>query len=149
MTSSSVDRGIRLEPDAFWGLVERAVAELPEMFREKLDNVSIAVEDYPSEEVLSSLKPRPPRHGLLGVYMGVPFTARPGYPLSGMMPDRIELYQRNIESICRDPEEVVEQVRQTIVHEIGHYFGLDEKTLRKLESGRRAGKRHRLGGNPG
>jgi predicted Zn-dependent protease with MMP-like domain len=56
------------------------------------------------------------------------------------MPDHIELYQRNIESVCRTREEVVEQVRQTLIHEVGHYFGLDERTLRRLES---AGKRRR------
>lgn len=140
MTSSPDVRPLRLEPEDFWELVDRAVADLPEMFRQKLENISIAVEDYPSDEVLRSLRPRPPRHSLLGVYIGIPYTARPGFPVSGMMPDRIELYQRNIEGICRTREEVVEQVRQTIIHEIGHYFGLDEKTLRRLESGRRRGK---------
>ncbi len=113
------------------------MAELPEMFRRRLDNISIAVEDLPSDEVLDLMHPRPPRRSLLGVYIGVPLTARPGFPVTGLMPDRIELYQRNIEDICRSREEVVAQVRQTIIHEIGHYFGLDEKTLRKLESGRR------------
>ena len=140
MTSSPRDSGIRLEPGEFWELVELAVAELPEMFRSRLENVSIAVEDYPSDGVLSSMRPRPPRHGLLGVYIGVPYTVRPGFPVTGMMPDRIELYQRNIEAVCRDREEVVEQVRQTIIHEVGHYFGLDEKALRRLEA-RRRGRR--------
>jgi predicted Zn-dependent protease with MMP-like domain len=140
MTSSPKNSGIRLEPGEFGELVDRAVEELPEMFRRRLDNISIAVEDYPSDEVLGSMRPRPPRHGLLGVYIGVPYTVRPGFPVSGMMPDHIELYQRNIESVCRTREEVVEQVRQTLIHEVGHYFGLDERTLRRLES---AGKRRR------
>ncbi len=140
MTLPSDVRPLRLEPEDFWRLVDRAVADLPEMFRQKLENISIAVEDYPSDEVLGSLRPRPSRDSLLGVYIGVPYTARPGFPVSGMMPDRIELYQRNIEGICRTRDEVVEQVRQTIIHEIGHYFGLDEKTLRRLESGRRRSK---------
>ncbi len=137
MISLPADRDLRFEPEEFWQLVEKAVSELPEIFQRRLDNVSISVEDYPSDEVLDSLLPRPPRHGLLGVYIGVPYTVRPGFPVSGMMPDRIELYQRNIEAVCRSREEVVDQVCQTIVHEIGHYFGLDEKTLRKLESARR------------
>lgn len=142
MISSPDVSPLRLEPEDFWELVDRAVADLPKMFRQKLENISIAVEDYPSDEVLRSLRPRPPRHGLLGVYIGVPYTARPGFPVTGMMPDRIELYQRNIEGICRTREEVVEQVRQTIIHEIGHYFGLDERTLRSLESGRRRSRVH-------
>lgn len=142
MISSPDVSPLRLEPEDFWELVDRAVADLPKMFRQQLENISIAVEDYPSDEVLRSLRPRPPRHGLLGVYIGVPYTARPGFPVTGMMPDRIELYQRNIEGICRTREEVVEQVRQTIIHEIGHYFGLDERTLRSLESGRRRSRVH-------
>jgi predicted Zn-dependent protease with MMP-like domain len=140
MTLSSENKALRLKPEEFWELVDQAVADLPQMFRQKLENISIAVEDYPSDEVLGSLRPRPPRNGLLGVYIGVPYTARPGFPVTGMMPDRIELYQRNIEGVCRTREEVVEQVRQTIIHEIGHYFGLDERTLRRLESGRRRGQ---------
>lgn len=140
MISPYKDNSIRLGAEDFTELVDRAVADLPEVFRQKLENISIAVEDYPSEELLKSMRPRPSRHRLLGVYIGVPYTVRPGFPTTGMMPDRIELYQRNIESICRSREEVVEQVRQTIIHEIGHYFGLDEKTLRRLESDRRRGK---------
>jgi predicted Zn-dependent protease with MMP-like domain len=137
MTLSSEDKAFRLKPEEFWELVDQAVADLPQMFRQKLENISIAVEEYPSDQVLESLRPRPSRRNLLGVYIGVPYTVRPGFPVTGMMPDRIELYQKNIEGVCRTREEVVEQVRQTIVHEVGHYFGLDEKTLRKLETGRR------------
>jgi predicted Zn-dependent protease with MMP-like domain len=132
MTSSS-DQAEKLSPQEFQALVEQAVAELPKMFQERLENISIAVLDYPSDEVLQSLNPRPSRHSLLGVYIGLPYTRRPGYPLSGMMPDRIELYRRNLEAICPTRQELVRQVRKTIVHEIGHYFGLDEDTLKDLE----------------
>lgn len=133
MISSPADRFLNLSSDEFQSLVEQALADLPEMFRERLENISIAVLDYPSEEVLQSLSPRPSRYNLLGIYIGVPYTRRPGYPLSGMLPDRIELYRRNLEAISSTREELVRQVRKTVIHEIGHYFGLDENTLRQLE----------------
>jgi len=121
-----------MKPEEFEQLVDRAVEELPQDFKDKLENISIVVEDYPSDEVLASFKPRPPKHGLLGVYIGIPYNRRPSSPISGKLPDRIELYRLNIEGICRTDREVVEQIRQTVIHEVGHYFGLDEATLRRL-----------------
>ena len=97
-----------------------------------MENISIVVEDYPSEHVLAGLRPKPSKFNLLGVYIGVPYNRRPASQITGKLPDRIELYQKNIESICRSDREIVKQVRDTIIHEVGHYFGLDEATLRKL-----------------
>jgi predicted Zn-dependent protease with MMP-like domain len=124
-----------MKPEEFEILVDRAVEALPRDFKDKLENISIVVDDYPSDDVLSSFRPRPPKHGLLGVYIGIPYNRRPSSPISGKLPDRIELYQRNIESICRTDREVVEQIRKTVIHEVGHYFGLDEATLRRLGNG--------------
>ncbi|MRR51755.1 MAG: metallopeptidase family protein, partial [Rhodocyclaceae bacterium] len=78
--------------------------------------------------------PRPGRFDLLGVYIGVPITQRPGHEIMGKLPDRIELYQKNIEAICRSDREIVRQIRATVIHEVGHYFGLDEEALRALEA---------------
>jgi predicted Zn-dependent protease with MMP-like domain len=121
-----------MSPEDFEALVEQAMDELPGEFTQRLENISIAVEDYPSDEVLQSLKPRPLRESLLGVYIGVPYNRRPASPLSGKLPDRVELYQKNIESICRDDREVKEQIKKTFIHEIGHYFGFGEEDLRRL-----------------
>ena len=119
-------------PEEFEQLVDQALDGLPDDFKEKLENISIVVEDYPSPHVLNKFKPRIPRDGLLGVYIGVPYTQRPAHPIMGKLPDRIELYQKNIESICRTDREIVKQIRDTVIHEVGHYFGLDEETLRRL-----------------
>lgn len=122
-----------MTPEEFEQLVDQALDGLPESFKEKLENISIVVEDYPSPAVLQGFEPpRPGRHNLLGVYIGVPYTLRPAHQILGKLPDRIELYQKNIESICRSDREIVKQIRDTVIHEVGHYFGLDEETLRRL-----------------
>ena len=120
-------------PEDFDKLVDEALEGLPGFFKEKIDNVSVVVEDYPAPAVLRGFEPpRPGKFDLLGVYIGVPVTERPAHPMAGKQPDRIELYQKNIESCCRNDREIVEQVRATVVHEVGHYFGLDEEALREL-----------------
>jgi predicted Zn-dependent protease with MMP-like domain len=107
----------------FEELVEQALDDLPEAFREKLTNVAIMVEDLPPEE--------PKRGGLLlGLFHGVPRTEKSIFFSSP--PDRIFLYQRNIEAVCRSEAEVRRQIRATLLHEVGHYFGLNEDELRHL-----------------
>lgn len=110
----------------FEELVERAVEELPEFFKEKLENVAIVIEDVPPPEVQRELGP-----DILGLYQGVPLPERSvwsQYPY----PDVIAIYQRNIEAICRSEAEIIQQIKETVMHEIGHYFGLDEEKLREL-----------------
>jgi predicted Zn-dependent protease with MMP-like domain len=111
----------------FEELVEQAVAELPEFFREKLKNIAVVIEDLPPPEIQAEY----PGQILLGLYQGVPLPDRSvwsNYPY----PDVISIYQRNIEWICRSDEEIVRQVRETVMHEIGHYFGMNEDKLRDL-----------------
>jgi predicted Zn-dependent protease with MMP-like domain len=112
-----------MEQTRFEELVAQAVDDLPEAFREKLENVAIIVEDLPPEE--------PKREGLLlGLFHGIPRTEKSVF--SSSPPDRIFLYQRNIEAICRNEAEVRRQIRATLLHEVGHYFGLSEDELRAV-----------------
>lgn len=112
----------------FEQLVAEAIDSLPDDFRDKLDNVAVVVEDYPS--------PRDERragHGrlLLGLYQGQPLTRRDSrYAMA--FPDKISIYQANIEAICRTDAEIREQVRTTVLHEIAHHFGIDDRRLREL-----------------
>ena len=107
----------------FEELVEQALDDLPEPFREKLTNVAIIVEDSPPEE--------PKREGLLlGLFHGIPRTEKSVF--SSSPPDRIFLYQRNIEAVCKSEAEVRRQIRATLLHELGHYFGLSEDELRDV-----------------
>jgi predicted Zn-dependent protease with MMP-like domain len=105
----------------FEALVSQALNGLPGTFREKLTNVAIIVEDLPPDEAESEGL-------LLGLFHGIPRTEKSVF--SASPPDRIYLYQRNIEAVCASEAEVCRQIRATLLHEVGHYFGLSEDELR-------------------
>ncbi len=107
----------------FEKLVEQALERLPEVFRKKLANVAIIVEDAPPGG--------PEREGLLlGLFHGVPLTEKSVFQATP--PDRVYLYQKNIEAVCSSDEEIRREVRKTLLHELGHYFGLTEDELREI-----------------
>ena len=119
----------------FLQLVKTELDRLPRQFRSRIHNVAVLVEDLPPEQVESrrTSRPRslPPRELVLGVYRGIPATKRSVFDLpSG--PDTIVLYQKNIEAVCSSEDEICEQVRRTVIHELGHYFGMDEDQLRDV-----------------
>ena len=114
----------------FSELLNTAIKELPEEFREKLENVAIIVEDYPSKELLDKMDV-PEDETLFGLYEGVPLTER-GYFDPPLLPDRIFIFQREIEDACDSPEEVKEELKITLVHEIAHFFGIDDDYLEEL-----------------
>ena len=114
----------------FGDLVERALAELPEEFAEFLEEVPIEVRDQPSAAQLQ--RAGVGRGGLLlGLYVGRPRTLR-SVEDSGAMPDAIFIFQQPIEAVCHNERELVRQVRVTVLHEIGHHFGLNEDDLERL-----------------
>jgi predicted Zn-dependent protease with MMP-like domain len=119
-----------MERKQFEELVGRALEELPEQFRERLSNIDVEVEDYPSA---NDLRVSGARRGqtLLGLYRGVPQTKR-GIWYNLVAPDRIIIYQRPIEFICRSNEEIVEKVGHVVRHEIAHHFGIDDDALRQM-----------------
>lgn len=121
---------MKFSTDAFAELVRQAMEGIPESFAEYLADVSVDVEPMPDRATCASLGIDDPRE-LLGLYHGVPLTER-SLEFSGRMPDRITIYQRNIERICRSRAQVIEQVRKTVLHEVGHHFGLDEDDLEEL-----------------
>jgi len=110
-----------MERRKFEALVAQALHVLPKAFREKLTNVVIIVEDLPPEQAQSEGL-------LLGLFHGIPRTEKSVFFSSP--PDRIFLYQRNIEAVCSNEAEVRRQIRATLLHEVGHYFGLSEDELR-------------------
>ncbi|MFI5112224.1 MAG: metallopeptidase family protein [Terriglobales bacterium] len=124
-----------MQRDRFLELVKNELDRLPRQFRSRIHNVAVLVEDLPPEQVESrrTNRPRslPPRELVLGVYRGIPATKRSVFDLpSG--PDTIVLYQKNIEAVCSSDDEIREQVRRTVIHELGHYFGMDEDQLRDV-----------------
>jgi len=113
----------------FEKLVVDALDDLPEEFQQKLENIEVVVEDEPSQDILRQMNITPPNI-LLGLYQGVPLNKR-GRGYANVLPDKISLYQWPIESVCRDENELKERVREVVMHEIGHYFGLSEEQIRK------------------
>jgi predicted Zn-dependent protease with MMP-like domain len=114
----------------FESYIKRAILELPEEFREKLDNIAISVESYPTREDLRSVGLKDKRM-LLGLFRGVPFGQVSSFYSGPIMPSEIVLFKRNIEAIADTEDELVNQIRLTLLHEIGHYFGMTEEELRE------------------
>lgn len=110
-----------------------ALDSLPDEFRERMENVVVVVEDYPTKEDSDSAGI--PAEELLGLFHGVSRLEQewPGAP--DHLPERIVLYKRNIEAICFTKEELIEEIRLTVLHEIGHYFGLSDEEIEKYENG--------------
>ncbi len=114
-------------------LVERALRKLPRDFKARIANVAVVVEDWADEATLAEMGIEPP-DTLYGLYRGIDLTRRDaGY--GNVLPDTIHIYQGPIEEDCADEEEMAELVRETVVHEIGHYFGLDDETMHRIEDG--------------
>jgi predicted Zn-dependent protease with MMP-like domain len=121
-----------VEVGDFARLVSEALDSVPGEFLERLENVQVDVEEWPSPEDLraAGLDVRD-RYGLLGLYHGVPLTGRSSQYMA--FPDRITIYQRPIEAVA-GPDEgaIAEQVRHTVIHEIAHYYGIDDDRLDEL-----------------
>lgn len=117
--------------DEFEDIVSKALDELPKRFRDQLENIAIVVEDFPPLEIMRELELKSPL-GLLGLYQGIPLKHR-GTRYGNVLPDRIVIYQRPIEARVRTREELIIRIRRTLMHEIGHFFGLAESELRGIE----------------
>lgn len=124
-----------MDRDRFARIAAEVMDTLPGRFRRHIQNLAVLVEDYPAAQRPHRRRGRPrklaPSPLLMGVYVGVPLTQRSVFNL-GVGPDHIVLYQKNIEAICRDDGEIREQIRLTIIHELGHYFGLSEDRLKDV-----------------
>ncbi len=125
--SQKDDTGLTRE--RFEHIAQEAFDSLPHDFRDRVENVHIVVEDYPSDDALGRVKSD--RYSLLGLYQGIPLIHRgQWYGMSPTLPDKISLYQKNIEAVCRDEEETELRIREVLFHELGHYFGMNEAQVR-------------------
>jgi predicted Zn-dependent protease with MMP-like domain len=110
--------------------LREALLELPPMFRDALANVAVVVEEWPPEDLLDELGV-PPGDTLYGFYHGVPLPERSVLD-SGLLPDKISVYRGPLMEDFPDRNELCRQIRITLLHEIGHYFGMDEEKLSRL-----------------
>lgn len=117
--------------DYFQQLVAQAIDDLPDEFRAHMENVEIIVDDFADSRTLESLG-IPSRWHLLGLYLGVPHNRRSVFAYNPL-PDTIHLYRRPIEMATSCHEDLKDQIRSVLLHEIGHHFGFDEAQLEELE----------------
>jgi predicted Zn-dependent protease with MMP-like domain len=115
----------------FESLVRDALAAIPRHFRERFQNLEIVVEDRPGADLVAEMGLEP-EETLFGLYQGTPLTER-GWSHGNDLPDRIVIYQRSLEEAFDDEDELFEEVCLTIIHEAGHFFGLDEEAIEAIE----------------
>jgi predicted Zn-dependent protease with MMP-like domain len=120
-----------MDRERFEQLVVKAIESLPEEFLELMDNVDVVVEDYPTAEQLDN-EDIDDETLLLGLYEGIPQTRRSSF-YGMVMPDKITIFQKAIESTAESDDEIEWQISKTVRHEIAHHFGSSEETLREIE----------------
>lgn len=123
---------MKLTRKEFERVVIGALEGLPDSIKTKMENVDLVIEDQASSDLLEEMDIESPFH-LLGLYQGIPIHQR-GFYYGNVLPDKITLFQHPIESVCKTKEQIEEKVREVVIHEIGHYFGLDEQQLTDLEN---------------
>jgi predicted Zn-dependent protease with MMP-like domain len=119
-----------MDSQRFEKLVEEAIDRLPEVFRGRLENVDIVVADVPTRSQLKTLKERR-GHSLLGLYEGVPLTERT-HDYGFVAPDKITIFQKSIEAMCRNENQIIEEIQRVVRHEIAHHFGISDDRLEEL-----------------
>ena len=115
----------------FEALVDRALRTLPRDFKAQMANIAVVVEDWADDETLDEMGIEPP-DTLYGLYRGVDLTRRDA-SYGNVLPDTIHIYQGPIEEDCADEAEMADLVRDVVIHEVGHYFGLDDETMEGIE----------------
>jgi len=119
-----------MDNEKFESLVIRAVESLPEEFHDRLENIDVIVADRPTREQLAKLG-NDRNYSLLGLYEGVPLTKRShGYGM--VIPDKITIFQKPIEAMCKNDSRIISEVRRVVLHEIAHHFGIDDARLKEL-----------------
>ena len=124
-------RRARVDPARFAALVEEAVAAIPEEFQGYLQNVAICIDEWPAEALLESLDLDPERDTLFGLYEGTSLPER-AHDFAGHPPDRITIFREPILEACATERAIRREIEVTVVHEIAHFFGLDERQVRRL-----------------
>ena len=122
-----------MDRERFQWLVARAIETLPDEFIARLENIDVVVEDYPTQSQIARVGLRRGQT-LLGLYEGVPLTRR-GAHYGLVPPDKITIFQKPIETKCRDDARVTTEIQRVVQHEIAHHFGIGDARLEQIEEG--------------
>lgn len=117
-----------ISSEAFAKLVQQAIADLPPPYAKLMESIAVVVEEEPPEEVLQDLELED-EGDLLGLYQGQSLAADSFFRAGGEQPPQISIYRGPILRLCESPEEVVQEVYDTVVHELGHHVGLDDDEM--------------------
>ena len=122
-----------MDRERFEWLVAKAVDSLPDEFRTRLENIDVVVADQPSTSQLAELG-RKRGETLLGLYEGVPLTLRSRH-YGLVVPDKVTIFQKPIEAICRNDAKIIAEIQRVVQHEIAHHFGISDARLKRLGKG--------------
>ena len=120
-----------MDRQAFEKLVADAIRLIPARFRREMENLALVVEDEPDAALLAEMGIEPP-DSLYGLYQGIPLPER-HWAEGNRLPDRITIFQRPIEQDAEDDEDARDMIAETLIHEVGHYFGLSEEEIEEIE----------------
>lgn len=127
-----------MSDEEFDKLIDLALNGLPAEFLDRLENVSIVIEDWPRQDQVKRLRGRSRRGLILGLYEGIPQTRRGRYGIGPTLPDKITIFKTPILMISKSYDDVVENIKETVIHEIAHHFGMSEEAIRDARnSGRK------------
>jgi predicted Zn-dependent protease with MMP-like domain len=121
-----------VDRERFKELVDEALESIPTQFRDAMQNIAIVIEDEPTRRQIAEVGLDPDEDTLLGLYEGTPLTER-GWAQGNILPDKITLFQQVIEDDSDSEDDMVVAIGETLIHEIGHYFGLSEEEIEAIE----------------
>ncbi len=122
-----------MTPQQFQDIVDETVNTLPKEFSSKMENVDILIEDWPTPDEFEDIQLHPSKGLLFGLYRGVPKPKR-GNNYSGVLPDKITIFARPILMVSRDFDDAKKRIQETVLHEIGHHFGLSDQQIYAAQS---------------
>lgn len=126
-----------MSDEEFDKLIDLALNGLPAEFLDRLENVSIVIEDWPRQDQVKRLRGRSRRGLILGLYEGIPQTRRGRYGIGPTLPDKITIFKTPILMISKSYDGVVENIKETVIHEIAHHFGMSEEAIRDARNSAR------------
>jgi predicted Zn-dependent protease with MMP-like domain len=129
-----------MDDNLFGKLIDESVSTIPKEFEKRLENVSIVIADFPTKNQLEKVKGNHNHGIILGLYEGIPQTKRGRYGVGMTLPDKITIFKMPILYMAKDIKHLKQIIKNVVIHEIAHHFGMDEKSVREAEKERRSKK---------